>query len=151
VEYAVQDRQQKIRKSIVTRCQVNIPCKIKAVGVVADNSGMTNAIAQSAAAPAAEPLPGGRRRENRIRVNIPARIIYQGLLHGVSANAVCTDISEAGISFQTSDGLYVGEIVEVEFRDQIAAPFRFLVRVLYKMGHRYGAYFMEPGCSSNKS
>ncbi len=130
---------------------MNISGKTKAVGVVADNSGMKNTIAQSAAAPAAEPLPAARRRENRIRVNIPARIIYQGLLHEVSADAVCTDLSEAGIGFQTSDGLYVGEIVEVEFRDQIAAPFRFLVRVLYKMGNRYGSYFMAPGCSSNKS
>ena len=121
---------------------MNIPGKTKAVGVVADNSGMKNTIAQSATAPAAEPLPDGRRRENRIRVNIPARIIYQGLLHEVSADAVCTDITEAGIGFQTSAGLYVGEVVEVEFRDQIAAPFRFQVRLLYKMWNRYGAYFI---------
>jgi hypothetical protein len=130
---------------------VNIPGKIKVAGVVADKSGMKNTIPQSATAPAAEPLPGARRRENRIRVNIPARIIYQGLLHVVSADAVCTDISEAGISFQTSAGLYVGEVVEVEFRNQIAAPFRFQVRLLYKIWNRYGAYFIAPGCSSNKS
>ena len=124
---------------------MNIPGKTKAVGVVADNSGMKNTIAQNATASVAEPLPGARRRENRIRVNIPARIIYQGLLHEVSADAVCADISEAGISFQTSAGLYVGEVVEVEFRNQIAAPFRFQVRLLYKMGNRYGAYLMASG------
>ena len=69
---------------------MNIPGKTKAAGVVADNSGMKDTIAQSASAPAAEPLPGARRRENRIRVNIPTRIIYQGLLHEFSADAVCT-------------------------------------------------------------
>ena len=123
---------------------MNIPGITKAVGVVADNSRMENTI--GATAPAAEPPSGVRRRGNRIRVNIPARIIHQGLLHEVSADAVCTGISEAGIGFQTSAGLYAGEVVEVEFRKEIAAPFRFQVRVLYKIANRYGAYFMVPGC-----
>jgi hypothetical protein len=75
---------------------------------------------------------------------MPIRIIYQGLLNEVSRDGLCTDISEAGIGFQTRAGLYVGEIVEVEFRDQIAAAFRFPVRVLYKMGSHFGAYFVSP-------
>ncbi len=77
------------------------------------------------------------------------RIIYQGLLNEVSRDGLCTDISEAGIGFQTDAGLYVGEIVEVEFQDQIAAGFRFPVRVLYKMRSHFGAYFVSPDADSH--
>jgi hypothetical protein len=112
--------------------------------VLADDLGVKNATAQETAAPEAEPTLRARRHESRIRVHIPIRIIYQGLLNEVSRDGLCTDISEAGIGFQTHAGLYVGEIVEVEFRDQIAAALRFPVRVLYKMGSHFGAYFVSP-------
>ena len=100
---------------------------------------------------AADRLRGTRRRENRIRVHIPVRIIYQGLLSEVTRDGLCTDISEGGVSFQTQAGLYVGEFVELEFQSQNAAPFRFQVRLLYKTGNRYGAYFATPDSSSNDS
>ncbi|HEY5178037.1 MAG TPA: PilZ domain-containing protein [Terriglobales bacterium] len=106
---------------------------------------MKDTIAQNATAPAAELLPWERRKGNRIRVRVPVRIIYQGLLSEGSEDGTCTDISETGIGFETDAGLYVGEIVDLEFRDQNAAPFRFQVRLLYKMGNRYGSYFVSPG------
>jgi hypothetical protein len=76
---------------------------------------------------------------------MPVRIIYQGSLGEVSEDGTCTDISEAGIAFEAQTDLYVGEIVELEFRHQDADLFRFPARLLYKMGNRYGAYFVSPG------
>ncbi len=102
-------------------------------------------IARNATASAAGLLPHERRRANRIQLRAPVRIIYQSLLAEGSEEGICTDLSEAGIGFETQASLYVGEIVEVEFRDQEATPFRFLVRLLYKMGNCYGAYFVSPG------
>ncbi len=74
---------------------------------------------------------------------MPVRITYHGLPNKVSEDGTCTDISEAGIAFETHADLYVGEIVELEFRHQDV--FRFSVRLLYKIGNRYGAYFTSPG------
>src|SRR5664280_1563926 len=102
---------------------------------------MKNAIAQNATAPAGPP-PRARRRENRIRVNMPVRITYQGLLTEVSQEGICTDISETGIGFETEASLYVGEVLYLEFPHQNAVPIRFQARLLYKMGNRYGAYFV---------
>jgi PilZ domain len=106
---------------------------------------MKDTIARHANAPAAGLLPHERRRANRIRLRAPVRIIYQGVLNESSEEGICTDLSEAGLGFETLASLYVGEIVEVEFRDQEATPFRFQVRLLYKMGNCYGAYFVSPG------
>jgi len=78
------------------------------------------------------------------------RIIYQGVLSEVSREAICTDISDAGIGFETQAGLYVGEIVDLQFRDQNAAPFCFQVRLLYKMGNHYGSYFVSAGFPSKQ-
>ncbi len=105
---------------------------------------MKDTIARDAPASAAGLLPHERRRANRIQLRAPVRIIYQGLLDEESEEGICTDLSEAGIGFETQASLYVGEIVEVEFRDQEATPFRFQVRLLYKMGNCYGAYFVSP-------
>jgi hypothetical protein len=118
---------------------------LKAAWVLADDYGMKDTIAPNSTASAAGRLPCERRRENRIRVHVPVRIIYQGVLSEVSREAICTDISEAGIGFETQAGLYVGEIVDVEFRDQNVAPFCFQVRLLYKMGNHYGSYFVSSG------
>jgi PilZ domain len=112
---------------------------------------MKSTTARKPTALAAELLPQVRRRQNRIRLQVPVRIVYQGLLSEASRDAICTDISDAGLGFETSAGLYVGEIVEVEFRDQMATPFRFRVRVLYKMANHYGAYFVSPDSTSRES
>ena len=82
---------------------------------------------------------------------MPVRITYQALLTEVSQEGICTDISEAGIGFQTQAGLYVGEVIYLEFPQQNAVPVRFQVRLLYKMGNRYGAYFVSPDPSSHES
>jgi PilZ domain len=95
--------------------------------------------------PPAGLLPCERRRGNRIQIHIPVRITYQGSLEDVSEEGTCTDISETGIGFETQADLYVGEIINLEFRRQGANLFRFPVRLLYKMGNRYGAYLMLPG------
>ncbi len=73
-----------------------------------------------------------------------------GLLTEVSQDGICTDISETGIGFETQAGLYVGEVVYLEFPHQNAVPVRFQARLLYKMGNRYGAYFVSPGSTSNE-
>lgn len=90
-------------------------------------------------------LPFERRRKNRIEVDIPVRIICQGLVGEVSHDGMCTDISEAGVAFETSVDLYVGEIVELQFREKDAGTCNFQVRLLYKVGKRYGAYFVSGG------
>lgn len=86
-------------------------------------------------------LPFERRRKDRVRVCIPVRIIGQGIVDVVSQDGVCTNISESGIAFETNVDLYVGEIVDLQFRQKDASHFHFKVRLLYKMGNRYGAYF----------
>ena len=78
-------------------------------------------------------------------VHMPVRISGQGLLDKASQDATCTDISEAGIGFETDADLYVGEIVDLEFPRHDGDPFRFQARLLYKMGNRYGAYLLSPG------
>ncbi len=79
---------------------------------------------------------------------MPVRITYEGLLNKVSRDGICTDISETGIGFETHAGLYVGEIVELEFQYPNAPPVCFRVRLLYKVGNRYGADFISPvSCS----
>jgi hypothetical protein len=118
--------------------------KLKAGGGLADNSEMKDTIAPNGTASAAGLLPHERRRLNRIQLRAPVRIIYQGLLDEGSAEGVCTDLSESGLGFSTQASLYVGEIVEVEFRDHEATAFRLQVRLLYKMGNHYGAYFLSP-------
>jgi hypothetical protein len=119
--------------------------KLKAAGDLADNFGMRNTIAQNFTALTAGLLPCERRRGNRILVHMPVRISGQGLLDKVSQDGTCTDISEAGIGFETDADLYVGEIVDLEFPRHDGDPFRFQARLLYKMGNRYGAYLLSPG------
>jgi hypothetical protein len=103
---------------------------------------MKDTTARNVPASAAGLLPHERRRANRIKLRAPVRIIHQGLLDEESEEGICTDLSEASLGFETQAGLYVGEIVAVEFRDQEATPFRLQVRLLYKMGNCYGAYFV---------
>jgi hypothetical protein len=106
---------------------------------------MRNTIAQDFTAWAGELIPHEMRSGSRLRVHMPVHITYEGLLNKVSRDGICTDINETGIGFKTHAGLYVGEIVELEFRQQDTVPFRFRVRLLYKMGHRYGAAFVSSG------
>jgi PilZ domain len=119
--------------------------ELKPFGDVADSLAMSSTIARDLATPAAGLLPCERRRGSRIPLRTPVRITYQGLRDEVSEDAICTDISETGIALETPADLYVGEIVDLEFRHPGADPVRVPVRLLYKIGNRYGAYFASPG------
>jgi hypothetical protein len=83
-----------------------------------------------------------RRDQERIALKIPVRVLNQGLLFERSADAVCTDLSEGGIAFETSAQLNVGEVVAVEFQSKSEAVYRCQVRLTYRMGPRYGGYFV---------
>jgi len=99
-------------------------------------------------------LPHERRRKNRIQVRIPLRIIGKSPVGQVSQDGVCLDISESGVSFEANVDLYVGEIVDLQFRQRDAGRLNFQVRLLYKVGNRYGGYFLSggrrPGCQKNQ-
>jgi PilZ domain-containing protein len=106
---------------------------------------MRSTIARDFTTPVAELFPRERRRKDRIQISLPVRITYQGLRDEASEDGTCTDISETGIAFETRADLYVGEIIDLEFRHRDADLFRLPARLLYKMGNRYGAYFVSPG------
>ncbi len=89
--------------------------------------------------------PTERRERERIPISLPVRIIYHDHGDEICQDGTCTDISEAGVAFETLADLYVGEIVDLEFRGSDASLFRFPMRLLYKMANRYGAYFTSPG------
>jgi len=57
-------------------------------------------------------------------------------------DAVCTDLSEGGVSFDTTAELNVGDIVILEFQLKGEAAYRCHARLTYRMGRRYGAYFL---------
>jgi hypothetical protein len=105
---------------------------------------MSTTIAQDLTAAASGLLPGERRRGNRIPIRIPVRITYQGLRDEITEDGICIDISETGVALETPADLFVGEIVDLEFRYPGADPVRVPVRLLYKIGIRYGSYFVSP-------
>ena len=118
--------------------------KLKAAGGLADSSEMRSTVDPNDpnfTASAVRLPPCERRREDRVKIGIPVRIISQGFGGEVSQDGMCTDISEAGIGFETNVDLYVGETVDVQFRQKDAGVFRFQVRLLYKIKNRYGASF----------
>ena len=59
-----------------------------------------------------------------------------------SDDATCTDLSESGVAFETEAQLNVGEIVVLEFRQKADAAYRCHARLSYRMGRKYGAYFL---------
>jgi PilZ domain len=91
-------------------------------------------------------IPFERRDKNRVPVRIPVRIIGKSLVGEISQHGVCMDISESGVSFETNVDLYVGEMVELEFRQNDAGHLSFQVRLLYKAGNRYGGCFVSSRC-----
>jgi len=88
------------------------------------------------------PLTFDRRDRERIAVKIPLRVLSYGPLTEKSDDAVCTDLSEGGVAFDTTATLYVGEIVILEFRLQGEPAYRCHARLTYRMGQRYGGYFL---------
>jgi PilZ domain len=83
-----------------------------------------------------------RRRRERIALRIPLRILSCGLLMERSDEAICTDLSEGGVAFDTAAQLNVGDIVLLEFRQKGEAAYRCHARLSYRMGRKYGAYFL---------
>ena len=83
-----------------------------------------------------------RRGRERVEVKIPLRVLSYGPLMEKSDAAVCTDLSEGGVSFETGGQLNVGEIVVLEFRLKGEPAYRCHARLTYRMGPRYGGYFL---------
>ena len=83
-----------------------------------------------------------RRNRERIALRIPLRILSCGLLVDKANDAVCTDLSEGGVAFDTAAELNVGDLVILEFHLKGEAPYRCHARLTYRMGRRYGAYFL---------
>lgn len=83
-----------------------------------------------------------RRSCERIALKIPLRVLSYGPLMEKSSDALCTDLSEAGVGFETEAELNVGDVVILEFRMKGEASYRCHARLSYRMGRRYGAYFL---------
>jgi hypothetical protein len=83
-----------------------------------------------------------RRDRERVAVKIPLRVMSYGPLMERSDDAVCTDLSEGGVSLETEAQLNVGEIVILEFRLKGDPAYRCHARLTYRMGRRYGGYFL---------
>jgi hypothetical protein len=83
-----------------------------------------------------------RRNRERVALEIPLRILSYGPLAEKSSNAVCIDLSEGGVAFDTAAELPVGEIVILEFQLKGEPSYRCHARLTYRMGRRYGGYFL---------
>jgi len=88
------------------------------------------------------PLDCDRRYRERIAVKIPLRVLSYGPLVEKSSEAVCTDLSEGGVAFETAAELTVGDIVILEFHLKGETSYRCHARLAYRMGRRYGGYFL---------
>ncbi len=89
-------------------------------------------------------LPPSFDRRNRERVDlaIPLRILSYGFLAGKADTGTCTDLSEGGVSFDSDGELNVGDIVVLEFHQKGETAYRCHARLAYRLGRRYGAYFL---------
>jgi hypothetical protein len=83
-----------------------------------------------------------RRRAERIALRIPLRILSYGLLMEKSHEAICTDLSEGGVAFNTTAVLNVGDVVTLEFRQKGEVAYRCHARLSYRAGSKYVAYFL---------
>ena len=83
-----------------------------------------------------------RRLRERIALKIPLRVLSYGLLMEKSHEAICTDLSEGGVAFDTTAELNVGDIVILEFRRKGELAYRCHARLTYRMLQRYGAHFL---------
>ncbi len=90
-----------------------------------------------------DPPPGfDRRYRERVALRIPLRVLSYGPLAEKSSNAVCIDLSEGGVAFETTAELPVGDIVILEFQLKGEPAYRCHVRLTYRMARRYGGYFL---------
>jgi Protein of unknown function (DUF3037)/PilZ domain len=88
-------------------------------------------------------------RERRKDERIPSHILLEIKTHSRSGErcvgAVCTDIGQGGLAFETEADLDVGDIVELKF-SQNDHPFLVQqAKLVYRYGLRYGARFTVSG------
>ncbi len=83
-----------------------------------------------------------RRRRERVALNIPLRIVSYGALVDKANEGICTDLGEGGVAFTCEDELSVGDVIILEFHQKGEATYRCHARLAYRMGTRYGAYFL---------
>jgi len=83
-----------------------------------------------------------RRNRERIALRIPLRVLSYGPLMEKSSDALCTDLSEGGVAFETGAELNVGDVVILEFHTKGEVSYRCHARLSYRIGRRYGAYFL---------
>jgi hypothetical protein len=83
-----------------------------------------------------------RRHRERIALKIPMRILTYGMLVDKATEGICTDLSEGGVAFDCESELNVGDVVILEFRQKSEATYRCHARLAYRLGRRYGAYFL---------
>jgi hypothetical protein len=83
-----------------------------------------------------------RRRRDRISLKIPMRILTYGMLIDKANEGTCTDLSEGGVAFDCQGQLNVGDVVILEFLQKGEPTYRCHARLTYRMGTRYGAYFL---------
>lgn len=84
-----------------------------------------------------------RRMRERIALKIPLRVLSFGPMVEKTVEAMCTDLSEGGLAFETSAELSVGDVVGLEFRLHGELAYRCHARLTYRMGSRYGGYFLS--------
>jgi len=83
-----------------------------------------------------------RRQQNRIPLRLPVRIISRNPLAEVYHEGKCVDFSEGGLAFVTAADLDVGEVVDLEFRQE-GETYRCQVRLFYRARRRYGGHFVK--------
>jgi PilZ domain len=84
-----------------------------------------------------------RRRNDRIAFPFRVQVISHELLGDKSYDGMCTDISEEGVAFETEANLFLQSMIELVFEIENKIIFRSSARLLYRVEHRYGAYFGE--------
>lgn len=90
-------------------------------------------------------LQADERRQERTAVSVPVHIISYGTSNQKCAQGVCIDISAGGVAFITEADLHLTNLVELIFEPKGQPAFRQYVRLLYRVGSRYGGYFSHTG------
>jgi len=88
-------------------------------------------------------LQANERRQERTALCVPIQIISHGTTTQNCAQGVCVDISLTGVAFSTDADLHLTDIIELIFEPKCQPTFRQYVRLLYRLGPRYGGYFVH--------
>src|SRR5271157_3348666 len=85
-----------------------------------------------------------QRRHDRIPFLARVQIISHGAFGDKSYDGMCTDISLDGVAFETEAKLFLQNMVDLVFEIENKIIFRESARLLYRVGQKYGAYFVRP-------